>query len=137
MSDKIEGFRGRSIENVQSWLFLEYLPAHNGRFHYRSSGLDAAPGTVVLFQYRARIIATAVFLRDEKYDRPNRGCAGAFYFDVKTFRTFKPIDAETMRKIWPGFRAFGHVKQFLNPTRYPMFKRRLKRVASPKAIPPE
>ena len=30
-----------------------------------------------------------------------------------------------------SFRAFGHVKQFLNPTLYPKFKRRLKNVASP------
>jgi hypothetical protein len=131
MSDKIDGFRGRSIEDVQRWCFLKYLPAHDGRFSYLSSGLDAAPGTVVLFQYRARIIASAVFLRDDKYDRPKRGHAGALYFDVKSFRTFEPIDAEKMRKIWPAFRAFGHVKQFLNPTLYPLFKRRLKHVTSP------
>jgi len=36
-----------------------------------------------------------------------------------------------MRKAWPSFRAFGHVKQYLNPARYSMFKRRLKHVTSP------
>jgi hypothetical protein len=131
MSDKLEGFRGRSIEDVQSRLFLADLPACGGRYRYPHVGLNADPGTVVLFQYRARIIASAVFLRDEKFDRPKRGCAGAIFVDVKSIRTFDPIDLAGMRKVWPAFRAFGHVKQFLNPTLYPKFKRRLKEVASP------
>jgi hypothetical protein len=52
-------------------------------------------------------------------------------FEVSTIMTFDPVDAEAMRAAWPAFRAFGHVKQFLNPARYPMFKRRLKRVQAP------
>jgi hypothetical protein len=131
MSDKLEGFRGRSIEDVQRRLFLRDLPACNGRYRYPSSGLNAEPGTIVLFQYRARIIASAVFLRDEKYERPIGGYGGAIYVDVASIRTFDPIDVEAMRKAWPSFRAFGHVKQYLNPARYSMFKRRLKNVASP------
>jgi hypothetical protein len=131
MSDKTEGFRGRSIEDVQKDVFLRKLPAKSGRYRYPSAGLNAEPGTIVLFQYRARVIASAVFLRDEKFERLTGGYAGAIYFDPKSFRTFDPLDVEAMRKVWPAFRAFGHVKQFLNPMLYPMFKRRLKRVASP------
>jgi hypothetical protein len=133
MSDKIEGFRGRSIEDVQARTFLRDLPKRKGRFRYGSSGLNAEPGTIVLFQFKARIIASAVFLRDEKFDKPMAGCAGAMYFDPASFRTFDPLDVAAMRKIWPAFRAFGHVKQFLNPTKYPIFKRRLQHVASPLA----
>src|SRR4051812_6330081 len=128
MSAQLDGFRGRSIEDVQSRLFLRDLPRCKGRFRYPRAGLNADPGTVVLFQYRARIIASAVFLRDEKFERPIGGCGGAMYFDVRSFRTFDPLDVEAMRKVWPGFRGFGHVKQFLNPTRYPAFARRLKNV---------
>lgn len=131
MSDKLEGFRGRSIEDVQSRLFLRDLPACKGRYRYPSAGLNAAPGTIVLFQYRARIIASATFLRDEKYERPLRDYGGAIFVDVASIRTFDPLDVEAMRKAWPSFRAFGHVKQYLNPARYPMFKRRLKNVAQP------
>jgi len=131
MSDKAPGFRGRSIESVQTGCFLDYLPRHNGRYRYQSTGLNADPGTIVLFQYRARIIASAVFLRDEKFDRPIGIHAGAIYLDPHSIRTFDPLDAGAIRKVWPTFRAFGHIKQFLNPTRYPMFKRRLKNVASP------
>jgi hypothetical protein len=131
MSDKIPGFRGRSIEDVQRKVFLRDLPGNGGRYRYGKSGLNADPGTVVLFQYKARIIAIGLFLRDEKFHRPLRGSAGEMFFDPKAFRTFDPLDAGTIRRVWPGFRAFGHVKQKLNPTRYSMLKRYLKNVASP------
>lgn len=128
MSDKAKGFVGRSIENVQARCFLRELPAMNGRYRYPKSGLNAEPGTVVLFQYRARIIACGVFLRDEKFERHKGGYAGAMYFEPGSFRTFDPLDVEAMRKVWPSFTRFGHVKQYLNPTRYAQFKRRLKNV---------
>ena len=128
MSDKLEGFRGRSIEDVQANVFRRDLPAMKGLWSYPRVGLSAEPGTVVLFQYRARIIASAVFLRDEKFDRPKGGCAGALHLDPASIRTFDPVDADAMRKAWPAFRKFGHVRQLLNPTRYGMFKRRLKNV---------
>lgn len=128
MSDQADGFRGRSIEDVQRLCFLRELPVMNGRYRYQKAGLNAEPRTIVLFQYRARIIASAAFLRNEKFERPRHGYGGAMYFDPRSIRTFDPLDAEAIRKVWPSFRGFGHVKQFLNPTRYPMFKRRLKNV---------
>jgi hypothetical protein len=131
MSDKIEGFKGRSIEDVQRNVFLRKLPnTMKGRWHYASSGLNADPGTILLFQFKARIIASAVFLRDEKYEKPKRGNAGEIAIDPKSIRTFDPLDVEDMRKIWPSFRAFGHAKQALNPMLYSKFKRALKNVAS-------
>ena len=93
--------------------------------------MNALPGTLVLFQYRARIIASAVFLRDEKFERSRRGSAGVLHFDPASFCAFTPLDVAAMRQIWPSFRAFGHVKQHLNPTLYSKFKRRLKNVESP------
>ena len=131
MSVKRRGFEGRSIEDVQKRLFLRDLPKCGGRWTYGRVGLSADPGTIVLFQYRARVIATAVFLRDEKFERPRNGSSGALYFDPASIRTFEPLGAEALRKAWPSFRAFGRVRRTLNPMRYPMFKRRLKNVASP------
>lgn len=131
MSSQIEGFRGKTIEDVQAGCFLDFLPSHEGRFSYRTTGLSAEPGTIILFQYNARIIASAVFLRDEKYARPKGTHSGAIFVDPKSIRTFDPLDADTMRKVWPSFRAFGHVKQFLNPTRYQMLKKYLRNVAAP------
>jgi hypothetical protein len=131
MSDRMAGFRGRDVADVQRACFLRDLPARGGRFRYPSSGLSARPGTVVLFQYQARIIASAVFVRDEKFERPVGGCAGELHFEPDSFRTFDPLDVGAMRAIWPRFRGFGHVKQHLNPMRYGAFVRRLKSLASP------
>jgi hypothetical protein len=128
MSDKLKGFRDRSTEEVQAYYFLDRVPAGKGRFPYRSSGLNAPSGTVVLFQFRARIIATAVFLRDEKFGRPKAGHGGVLHFEPDSFQTFDPLDVESVRKAWPRFRGFGRVKQSLNPVMYPAFKRRLKNV---------
>jgi hypothetical protein len=136
MSDKTPGFVGRDIADVQRSTFLRDLQVNGGRFRYPRAGLNARAGTVVLFQYRARVIASALFIRDERFDHRRRGYAGMLHFDVASIRTFDPVDANAMRAVWPAFRAFGHVKQFLNPGRYAMFKRRLKRVQAPPANTP-
>src|SRR5260221_6283997 len=117
MSDRAPGFVGKGIERVQRETFLRGLPARGGRFRYRASGLDARAGTIVLFQYRARVIASAVFLRDEKLERRGAGSAGGaktkvkyggvLCFDVASIRTFEPVDVAGMRQAWPGFRRFG------------------------------
>ena len=131
MSDREPGFVGKGIERVQRETFLRDLPACGGRFRYRASGLSARPGTVVLFQYRARVIAMAAFVRDEKFEHRRRGHGGVLHFDAASIRTFEPVDAAGMRKAWSGFVRFGHVKQVLNGSCFPAFRRRLRNVASP------
>jgi hypothetical protein len=133
MSDKIAGFRGRGIKDVQADVFLRDLPRMKGRWRYPRVGLSAPPRAIVLFQYRAHVIASAVLLRDEKFPRPAGGYAGALYLDAASIRTFDPLDADAMRRVWPAFRRFGHVRQILNPSRYGMFRRRLKNTAAPTA----
>jgi hypothetical protein len=132
MSDQIEGFRGRSIEDVQRNTFLRDLATNGGRFRYRASGLNAPAGTIVLFQFRARVIASATFVRDEKLERPTRGITGILHFEPQSIRTFEQINADVMRQLWPGFRSFGHVKQRLNPACYGAFKRRRKGILTPR-----
>jgi hypothetical protein len=133
MSANEKSFRGRTIEDVQAGFFLEELPfpPKSGRFRYPTTGLNAEPGTVVLFQYQARIIASAIFERSERYDQPEQGYRGALWFDVTTIRTFDPVDVEAMRKVWPEFRSFGHVKQHLRPSKYVKFQQNLVSVTSP------
>jgi hypothetical protein len=133
MSANEKSFRGRGVEDVQAGFFLEELalPPKSGRFRYPTTGLNAEPGTVVLFQYEAKIIASATFERSERYDQPQHGYRGAIWFDVKSIRTFDPVDVEAMRKIWPEFRSFGHVKQHLDPAKYAKFQKRLLGVTAP------
>lgn len=132
MSDHLPGFAGRSIEQVQREFFLGRLSRANGRFRYPKSGLDTERDAIVLFQFKARIIALARFVRDEKFDRPTDGFAGVMHFEVASIRTFEPWTAADLRAVWPGFRAFGHVKQFLNPGNWPEFVRLLRTVGSHK-----
>ena len=128
MSDRIPGFRGKSIAQVQADCFGRDLPKAGGTFSYRAAGLNAPAGTVVLFQFQARIIASAILLRDEKFNTPRAGRRGRLHFDANSIRTFEPLDLAAMRRIWPGIRPFGHVKQMLNPTLYAKFRRGLKGV---------
>src|SRR4051794_9557621 len=46
-------FPGQTVEEVTSQFFLHQLPSpsRHGRYYYRTSGLSAEPGTVVLFQF--------------------------------------------------------------------------------------
>jgi hypothetical protein len=114
MSSKEKSFRGRTVEDVQTGFFLEELPfpPKNGRYRYPTAGLIANPGTVVLFQYGGRIIASSVLDRNERFEQTENGYKGALWFDVKSIRTFEPVGPEEVRRIWPEFRSFGHVKQF-------------------------
>lgn len=133
MSNREWWFRGRSVAEVQAIYFLQMLPCppRNGRYRYRTAGLKAAPGTVVLFQYEARIIASAVFDRDERFDHPEGGYRGALWFEPASIRTFVPVGRDQLRAVWPEFRNFGHVKQVLSPARYPRFEKQLTNVAAP------
>jgi hypothetical protein len=135
MSSKLRGFEDRDIDDVQRRLFMRDLVKSNGRWPYQSTGLNALAGSLVLFQFRARIIASAIFLRDERFDHSRRGHAGFLHFDSKTIQTFRPLDVAAMRKVWPTFRALGHVKQYLNPTLLTKLKRQLKPVGASRRAP--
>src|SRR5690349_7052053 len=111
MSDHIDGFRGRTIEGVQHDVFLRDLPRRGGQFRYRAAGLSAPAGTLVLFQFKAHVIASALLIRNEKYEPPRPPHAGALHFEPASIRVFDRVDADAMRLAWPWFRRFGHVKQ--------------------------
>lgn len=128
------GFAGCSAQVVQQQYFLGELlrsekPA--GRFLYHRTGLRAEPGTVVLFQYAGSIIASAVLTKIERFEKPEAGCSGAFYFDVDTIKVFEPVTSAVLRKIWPEVSRLGQAKWSLNPAHYPAFLRQLNNVETP------
>jgi hypothetical protein len=127
MSPNQKSFCGRSIAEVQHWFFLTELPSpqQNGRYRYPTSGLNTERGTVVLFQFQGRIIASAVFVETERFDMPEDSYKGALWFDPGSIRTFQPVGPNEVRAIWPEFRNFGHVKQYLDPKRYRAFEKQL------------
>ncbi|HEX4611348.1 MAG TPA: hypothetical protein VH092_24355 [Urbifossiella sp.] len=130
------GFAGCTIEEVQQQFFLGELarPSRSpGRYSYRKVGLRAEPGTVVLFQFAGRIVASATLLEAVRYDEPQPGGhAGEYHFDVSTIRVFDPVDAEALGKIWPQVTRLGQAKWTLNPEHYGEFERLQTGVESPR-----
>ena len=52
----------KNIEDLQQKFFLSELPSRSGKYYYRK-GLIAEPGTMVLFQCQACIIASATLTK--------------------------------------------------------------------------
>ena len=136
MSANEPTFRGLSIEDVQVRFILEELasPRRNGSYLYPYSGLSAPLGTVVLFQYIGRVVASARFVRNEKFAEPRDGYRGALWFEVDSIRVFDPVDADELRRAWPGFVGYGQAKHSLDPAGYAAFERRRTGVAAPSRV---
>jgi hypothetical protein len=134
-SKETPGFVDRTIEEIQQQFFLHELarpqkPA--GRFSYRKSGLRAEPGTVVLFQFAGKIVASAILTRVERFAKPETGdYEGAYYFDVNSIRVFDPVSPAVIFKIWPQVTRLGQAKWSLDPKRYAAFERKLTGIETP------
>jgi HNH endonuclease len=132
--DRLNEFKDCSSNlDVQEKYFLDQLPnKQNGCFYYRSKGLNADPGSIVLFQCDNQIIASATFLRAERFDSPTaEGYQCGLFFDSNTIRTFEPLTADQISKVWPDFERFDHVRRSLDPANYAAFQKRLLFVRSP------
>lgn len=122
-----------NIEDLQQKFFMNELPSRkNGRYYYRK-GLKAEPGTVVLFQCQACIIASATLTGIERFEEQTEsGYNGCLNFEVMSIRIFKPITDDTIREIWPGFSRFNQTKQYLNPPEnYSEFRKILESITKP------
>lgn len=98
-----EEFKGRTAEEVQSQFFLTELPSREGgRYYYRTAGLEAEAGTIVLFQYDKRIIASAVFERSERFEQPDGLYHGALNFDIDSIRVFDPVGQDLYARSMAG-----------------------------------
>jgi len=50
-------------------------------------GLNAESGTIVLFQYEGKLIASATLTEVERFEKPEKGTyCGALYFDANSIR---------------------------------------------------
>lgn len=134
-----EEFKGCTAEEVQSQFFLTELPLREGgRYYYRTAGLDAEVGTIVLFQYDNKIIASAAFERCERFKQPESLYHGALYFNIDSIRVFDPVGPELLRKLWPErFDRFSHAKLRLNAEVFPEFERRLTGIKLPMRPAPQ
>lgn len=85
----------------------------------------AEQGTIVLFQFMNRIIASATFIKAEKFLEPERIYSGALYFDEKSIKVFDSVDFNIVHKIWPNVKKFSNVKWILNPQHFDSFQKYL------------
>lgn len=115
-----------AIQTLQTGYFMKELPKSNqGYFWYRTRGLSAEPGTKVLFQCGNRIIASATFVKAERFRKPQNGYSGRLLFDSSSIQIFDPVEAARLRHVWPGLTRLSHTKYKLDPSRYSTFERML------------
>jgi hypothetical protein len=137
--DRVGKFDDMDIEDVQKGFFLSDLSYEsNGKYMYGDRGIDAPEGTIILFQYDNSIIASAKFIKAEKflqpvYDEAYGVYKGAYYFDPASIVVFDPISSNEIESVWSkdfvdsdgkkrsGFKRFSNAKRFLNPAGYPRF----------------
>jgi hypothetical protein len=115
MSDSDPEFTDSSIVDVQEW-FMNVLPYRE--YNY-TRGLNSEHGTLVLFQYKAHVIASAIL--DEKivFDAKLGGVyRGAYRFIPSSIAIFKPISSEEMKTIWNTFTGFTQTKKVLDLYNY-------------------
>lgn len=87
--------------------FLRDLPTRagddRGAYFFRARGPRAEPGTVLLFQARAKIVADATLIELRKYETPDGEYSGCLILDVESIRVFEPaVTHGEFRSIWPG-----------------------------------
>jgi hypothetical protein len=120
-------FSGQTYKEVQLQFFLSDLPTRPGCYYkFRKNGLNAETGTIVLFQYDNRLIASATLNRREIFDTPDGEHHGALYFEANSIRIFDPVDSKTVKTIWPDeFKKFNQSMARLSAEPFPQFERQL------------
>lgn len=121
-------FAGLTAEDAQRQYFLGKLVRTErppGKYWYRKKGLDALSGTLVLFQFDTRIIASAILDHRERLPKPEGPYHGALYFKVDSIRVFDPVGLKVIQAIWPNVTSFGRTKWKLDPKGVSAFEQQL------------
>ncbi|WMJ77797.1 MULTISPECIES: HNH endonuclease [unclassified Sedimentibacter] len=118
MSAKYE-FPNMTYQEIQKKFFLNELAnKKHGEYLFRTSGMAASKGTLVLFQIDNQIIASANLIQVKKFKEPIQGIyMGAYYFNVNTIKVFEPISAKELSEIDENFTAFSQSKQKIDSSK--------------------
>ena len=114
-------------DNYKDWLQLQekffcgILPnLQNCKFYYPKEIKTLRTGTLCLFQFRNRIVASAVLEAVEKVDPPKDGLCAALLLDKKTIQIFEPITIDEIKKIDEKIRRFGQPKHIIPLEKLPL-----------------
>ena len=90
----------------------------SGRFNFKEHGVTAPEGSLLLFQYKAKLVAHAELLRRcERDEFSPAGSAGFFLLKLDTLRYYeRPINARELQSLFPNIR-FDQRKRQLDPSK--------------------
>jgi hypothetical protein len=120
----------REITTVQEEYFLDRLPRKMGGRFRCYTAISAPPGSTILFQYRAMIVASARLLEirsnADKSEYPKE-----MIFAAQSVRVFEPIDGAVVKAIWPKVKQLDQTRWKLDFRQWPRFERSLQNVRAP------
>lgn len=106
-------FYDAQTDIVQNEFFMKDLQFREScRYHYKNSGINCEDGTLVLFQYDNKIIASAQVKEIER--EQTEEYKGAICFYRKTIQIFEPFSVDEITKIDSNIRVFSQAKQRIN-----------------------
>ena len=123
-------FQNRSHNEVQQDFFLKQLPA---REHNNNKGLYCFKkfafakdtpldnNTLILFQYKARIIATAELKNIVYLNKAQGDYTGYFILNRSSICIFNPIDSSTLSNIFNQSIKFCQARHKLDVSKYNKF----------------
>ncbi|WP_339068520.1 hypothetical protein [Fusobacterium animalis] len=93
-----------NIKDMQEIFFMQDLKLkRNGKFKIKESHFRTAVGSLILFQYRKHLIASAIYDKtfkiDENSDDYKNGYKEYYLFKPDTIRIFSPISEEEFQQI--------------------------------------
>ncbi|NFE75186.1 hypothetical protein FDC27_12775 [Clostridium botulinum] len=105
-------FEERGVGVVQQEFFINDLPNRiQCEYHYKTSGLSTSDGSLVLFQYDNKIIASAIFKESVKYKHlSNEKYKGHLSFYKDTIKILQPISLKQIQELDSDVRKFSNVK---------------------------
>lgn len=124
MSKEDPEFHDKNVAEIQNWFKFD-LPYRKYNF---KSGMEAPLGTLILFQFQNKIIASAILENKEVFEETNEwGYKGCYRFIPSSIGIFDPLSVEDVCSVWNDFPGFSQVKRKLDNTRYAAFKKLLKK----------
>ena len=110
---------GKSIKDMQVWI-EEKFPY---RFYRFRNEVNTPTGTLMLFQYKGHVIASAVLENKNRYEGVFQDEYKGFYsFFSSSIAIFTPIKLEELQTVWGDIRSFNQSPQKLAVEHYPLFE---------------
>ena len=98
------------------YFYTTTLKSQNGYYKFRALGLNSPPQSIILFQYRNNIVASAILLKDSNSLRKSKyPDTPSMRVDVDSIAIFNPpISFNALKSICPTLIPFSDKKQIID-----------------------